>query len=63
VLTRFYPDVLNADETKILKAISSTLHQLFDARNTILHSGYKGDLTSDECRKYLEATQKLISIG
>jgi hypothetical protein len=44
VLTRFYPDILNTDEAKILKAISSTLHQLFDARNTILHSGYKSDL-------------------
>jgi hypothetical protein len=63
VLTRFYPEILNDDETKNLKAINSILHQLFDARNTILHSGYKGDLTSDECHKYLEATQKLVSIG
>jgi hypothetical protein len=63
VLIRFYPEILNDNETKVLKTVSSVLHQLSDARNTILHSGYKADLTSDQCHKYLEATQKLISIG
>jgi len=61
-LNYFILETLNEEQKKLIKGISSTLHQLFDARNTILHSGYKEDLTQSECRKYLDATRKLISI-
>ena len=63
VLDHFFPDTLTDDDRKLLKSINSRLHQLFDVRNRILHSGQKEDLTAAECNKYLEATEKLIGIG
>jgi hypothetical protein len=62
VLRHFFPETLSEDQKKILKRIDSALHQLFNARNDILHSGYKEGLTGSECQKYLNATQKLIAI-
>jgi hypothetical protein len=62
VLDHFFPDTLTDDDKKLLKNINSRLHQLFDVRNRILHSGQKEDLTAAECNKYLEATEKLIRI-
>jgi len=63
VLNHFFPRILKADEVRLLEGIRSILHQLFTARNSILHSGNKADLTPSECQKYLEVTQKLVSIG
>jgi hypothetical protein len=63
VLNHFFPKILSADETRLLESIRYILHQLFTVRNSILHSGNKAALTSNECQKYLEATEKLISIG
>jgi hypothetical protein len=63
VLDNLFEDTLSNAQTRILKSIRSTLHQLFNARNDILHSGHKGDLKSDDCKKYIEATKKLIAIG
>jgi hypothetical protein len=63
VFNHFFPKILNAHEMRFLEGIRYILHQLFTARNSILHSGNKADLTSSECQKYLEVTQKLISIG
>ena len=57
-----FKDTLDNEQRKLLKSINSRLHELFDARNTILHSGQKQDLTSDNCQKYVEVTKKLIVI-
>jgi len=57
-----FKDTLNDVQAKLLKSINSRLHQLFDARNTILHSGYKQDLTPADCQKYVQATKNLVSI-
>jgi hypothetical protein len=62
VQERFFKDTLNDEQTKLLESINSRLHQLFDARNTILHSGHKEDLTSADCEQYIQATKKLIAI-
>jgi hypothetical protein len=62
VLNRFFPEILTEEKRAKLKGINSMLHQLFDARNTILHSGHKADLTLSECQRYLEATQTLIAL-
>lgn len=59
---RFFKDTLDNGQKKVLKSINSRLHKLFDARNTILHSGRKQDLTSDDCQKYIQSTKKLVSI-
>ena len=61
VLSHLYKDTLSVEQRKFLKDIDSTLQQLFNARNTILHSGHKKDLTSADCEKYIEATKKLIT--
>jgi hypothetical protein len=62
VQERLFKDTLNDEQTKLLESINSRLHQLFDARNTILHSGHKEDLTSADCQQYIKATKKLIAI-
>lgn len=62
VRERFFKDTLDNDQKRILKSIDSRLRQLFNARNTILHSGYKRDLTLDDCRQYIQATKELIAI-
>ncbi len=62
-ISRFFLESLNEQEKKqFTEKLRNGLVKLFDARNTIMHSGRKTDLTIDECRKYLEITQKLISI-
>jgi len=58
----FFKDTLDNEQKKVLKSINSRLHQLFNARNTILHSGRKTDLTSADCQQYVGATKKLIAI-
>jgi hypothetical protein len=62
VQERLFKDTLNHEQTKLLESINSRLHQLFDARNTILHSGRKEDLTPADCQQYIQATKKLIAI-
>jgi hypothetical protein len=61
ILERFFTDTLDNEQNKAFKRIKSCLHKLFDARNTILHSGYKEDLTSHDCQQYIEANKKLIA--
>ena len=62
VLNRFFLESLIQDQEKTLQTIKSTLHQLFNARNEILHSGYKEGLTQAECQNYLDATERLLAI-
>lgn len=62
VQRHLFIDTLREEQIDLLKSINSRLHQLFDARNTILHLGQKEDLTSADCQKYIEATKKLIAI-
>ena len=61
VQEHLFKDTLSEKQKEILKSTNSNLHKLFDARNAIMHSGHKEDLTSDECKKYIEATKKLIT--
>jgi hypothetical protein len=62
VLTKFVPDLINEEQQKNLKSISSTLHQLFDKRNDILHSGRIEPPTKTECDRYLETTKTLLNL-
>jgi len=62
ILENIFTDTLDAAQNNVFRRIKSRLHELFDARNTILHSGHKEDLTSDDCQQYIEATKKLIAI-
>lgn len=59
-MEHFIPKILNEDNRRTFKAIKSDLHKLFDARNTILHSGHIEDLTVDKCNKFVQATRRLI---
>jgi len=63
VLDNLFKDTLSDEQNRRLKSILSTLRQLFKARNEILHSGQKENLTPADCKKYIEATKKLIAIG
>jgi len=49
VQDHFFKDILNNEQKKVLRSIKSHLHQLFNARNTILHSRRKTDLTPADC--------------
>lgn len=62
VIDHLFKDTLDKEQKKLLKSINSRLHELFTARNAILHSGQKEDLTLDNCQKHIEVTKKLIVI-
>jgi hypothetical protein len=62
VLKRFFPEILDGKQAKLLQQLRSDLQRLFDARNTILHSGCMENLTPDDCQTFLIATQRLISM-
>ena len=62
ILARFFPEAVRDEDRQVLDSITPTLHQLLDARNTILHSGRKADLTQQNCEQYLDATKKLFAI-
>jgi len=62
VLTKFVPELLDEEERKRLKKMESTLHQLFDTRNDIVHTGRAADLNLRDCDKYLEVTKALLAL-
>ena len=63
VMRKFFLELLSKKGAKYFKRISSSLHALFNDRNTILHSGRKEDLSRDEFLRYLDATRKLIHMA
>lgn len=62
ILDHFLKDTLDDEQNKVFRKIKPSLRQLFKARNTILHSGHKKDLTSVDCQQYIQATKKLIAL-
>lgn len=62
VLIKFMPEILDEEGKKSLKKIASSLHSLFDIRNTIVHTAKQIEITQDECQKYLAVTRKLFLI-
>jgi hypothetical protein len=63
VLTKFFPGRLDTQEKRRHKTIASTLHQMFDDRNTIAHSGYKDGLTTQYCQKIIDSVHTLLSLA
>lgn len=63
VINNFIKDILNEDQLKELKSFNSNLQQLFNDRNTILHSGTLENLSHEKCQKYLETTRFVISLA
>jgi hypothetical protein len=61
-IPRFFPEAVRDEDRQVLDSVTPTLHQLLDARNTILHSGRKANLTEQHCEQYLDATKKLFAI-
>jgi hypothetical protein len=62
VITRFLPDVLNGEGRKLLKEVESSVHQLFNSRNTIVHSGEATGVTESDCEKYLKTVELIVSL-
>jgi len=62
IASHFFPEMLTLEEQKRLKGLISSLHRLLDARNTILHSGHKENLTLDDCKESLDVARELILI-
>ena len=60
VLTKFFPNLLSAGGQLEYKKILSNLHQLFDNRNQILHSGNLPGLSEQQIKKFQESTNHLI---
>lgn len=58
----FFPEILTPEDQKRLERLNCSLHRLFDARNTILHSGHKEDLTLDDCSEFLDVARELFSM-
>jgi hypothetical protein len=63
VMTKFFPWLLSDKGKGEFKRFSSQLHQLFDARNDILHSGHLPNLTEEQVEAFRVATKSLISLG
>lgn len=61
VLTKIFPTLLRNDQKQAFNGIEPKLHQLFDDRNTIMHSGQKENLTVNKCYKHRETTRRLIA--
>lgn len=62
VLKYFVDRILSEVGKKRLSKMRSRLHELFDARNDLLHSGYVRNLTEEECKRFLETTRSLITL-
>jgi hypothetical protein len=62
VLNHFIPKILNDDEGERFSKIKSKLHELFNARNGILHSGRFEGITEEKCKKFLDVTRELITL-
>jgi len=63
VVDKFFPARLNAQEKRRYKTIASALHQMFDDRNDIAHSGYKEGLTAQYCQKLIESVRALLLLA
>lgn len=62
VIDHLFKETLSDEQKNHLKTINSRLHELFIARNTIMHSGQKEDLKSADCKRFIEVSKKLIEI-
>jgi len=62
VVEKFFVELLTEEGLARFNRVSSRLHQLFDARNTILHSGSKADLSEDQTSLFQQATRELIGL-
>ena len=60
--SHFFPEILTPEDQKRLERPNSSLHRLFDARNTVFHSGHKENLTLDDCKESLDVARELILI-
>lgn len=62
VVSKFFPERLDDQEKRRYKTIASKLHQMFDDRNDIAHSGYKEGLTTQYCQKVIDSVHMLLSL-
>jgi hypothetical protein len=62
LIDQLFPSILSKERQLLFKDIQEVLKKLFTDRNTIMHSGHLTNLTQLECKKYVDATQKLVSI-
>ena len=65
VLYDLFPEILTEDERKCFDKIKSTLNDLFDARNKIVHLAHFEGLTEQQrrkCKQYLDATYNLLTL-
>jgi len=62
VLTKFFPWLLSTQGKGKFDRISSKLHQLFNARNDIMHSGHSATLTKVQIEGFRATTESLMSL-
>lgn len=60
VMTKLFPEAIASMGAGTMK-IASVVHELFDARNKILHLGTLPGLSGEKCSKYVEAVRSLIA--
>lgn len=56
------PEVLSNEKERAIDKLQPILHQLFDDRNDIMHSGMAEELSLEKCEKYRGVVQKLIHV-
>lgn len=60
VMTKLFPEAIASMGAGTMKK-PSVMHELFDARNKILHLGILPGLSREKCSKYVEAVRSLIA--
>jgi hypothetical protein len=62
VRDQFFPQRLNAQQWKEYKDLLPDLRNLFDDRNTILHSGQRESLTAQYCERLINSVRTLLAL-
>lgn len=61
-VSKFFPDLLNADMKSKFKSLKEELTSLFDARNKIMHMDNNDRSTSEQCKRFLILADKLFDL-
>jgi hypothetical protein len=62
VIDRLLPEHLDTQQRETYTALKSSLHDLFNDRNSIMHSGRAQDLSEQRCKLLMESVRILLSL-
>lgn len=63
VSSQFFPAQLDAEQKKLYSTLKKNLKDLFEDRNTIMHSGQKKGLTPEYCQRLVNSVRSLLGLS